>query len=111
MVVRASGENAQWNPQGIIIIFLQVEDVDGVSDRDVALRAFNGTQDLRNLNVDKRSLLVLENFHDFLLFHVPSVGQQFFIISHVLELQGVDVRKFVEVDVVLDSEVVVAFLD
>lgn len=88
MVIRASGENAQRNSQSIVIL-LQVEDVNGVSNGDIALRAFNRTQDLRNLNVDKRSLLALEDFHDFLLFHVPGVGQQLFIISHVLELQRV----------------------
>lgn len=85
MIIRASSKNAQGNSQGIIIL-LQVEDVNGVSYSDVALRAFNSTQYLRHLNIDKRSLLIFENFHYFFLFHVPSVGQQLFIVSHILEL-------------------------
>ena len=109
MVIGAPGKNTQWNSQGIIIL-LQVEDVDGISNGDIALRTLDSTQDLRNLNVHKSSLLVLEDFYDFLLFHVPGVGQQLLITSHVLEFQGVNVRKFVKVDVILDSEVVIALL-
>ena len=109
MVIRAPGKNTQWNSQGIIIL-LQIEYVDGISNGDIALRALDSTQYLRNLNVHKSSLLVFEDFYDLLLFHVPGVGQQLLIASHVLELQGVNVRKFVKVDVILDSKVVIALL-
>lgn len=90
MILGTSCKNAQGYSQGIIILF-QIEDVYGISDGDIPLRALDSTQNLRNFDVHKRGLLVFEDFHYFFLFHVPGVGKQFLIVSHVLELQGINV--------------------